>query len=429
MDFSDLIARFGLALGIGLLIGLERGWRMRGDAPGSRTAGIRTFAISGLLGGVTGALALTLGGRAGAGGGLVIGIGFAAYAAVMTVFFSEENRADKQFSATTAVAAMTTFALGVYALLGDMHVAAGLAVATAAILALREPLHGWVRNITWDELRSGLVLLAMTFIALPIVPNEPIGPFGGVNLREVWLIAIVLALVSFVGYAAVKYFGSTSGVLLASAAGGLVSSTAVMVTNARRAAGGEGAAQLLAAGAMLATAVSIGRTCAIVAALNTAVLHVVVVPLMLAALASALAAGLLAWGAPAQRRDGGQLFRNPFELIPVIGFALLIAAMLVVARIAADYFGAAGVMVAALVTGLADVDAATVSVAKLPPTTLGAQDAGMAVLLAVAANSLSKAAIGRLWGRGAFGMRVAAGTVAALAAGGLGLVLAAVVTG
>ena len=101
------------------------------------------------------------------------------------------------------------------------------AVATAALLALREKLHGWVTALTWPELRSGLVLLAMTFIALPLVPDDPVGPFGGVNPREIWLIAIVLAGVSFLGYAAVKYFGARHGVLLAAAAGGLVSSTAV----------------------------------------------------------------------------------------------------------------------------------------------------------------------------------------------------------
>src|SRR5688572_29725946 len=111
MDLQDLLARLAVALGIGLLVGLERGWRMREEASGSRTAGIRTFAISGMLGGILGALAIASGGAASAGGGIIIGAGFAAYAAVMAMFTREENRADKTFSATTTVAAMTTFAL------------------------------------------------------------------------------------------------------------------------------------------------------------------------------------------------------------------------------------------------------------------------------------------------------------------------------
>ena len=110
---------------------------------------------------------------------------------------------------------------------------------STGLLAIREELHGLVEKITWPELRSGLLLLAMTFIALPVMPGDPIGPFGGVNPREVWIIAIILACVSFIGYAAVNYLGASRGVLLAAAAGGLVSSTAVTVANARRAAAHE----------------------------------------------------------------------------------------------------------------------------------------------------------------------------------------------
>jgi uncharacterized membrane protein (DUF4010 family) len=173
MDLEQSLSRLALALGIGLLIGLERGWRMRQAESGARAAGIRTFAISGLLGGIAGAIAVTAGGVAGA---IVFAAGFFAYAAVITVFSREENNAAGTFSATTAVAGMLTFALGVYAVLGDMRVAAAAAVTATAILALREELHGWVEKITWPELRSGLVLLAMTFIALPIVPSDRTAP-------------------------------------------------------------------------------------------------------------------------------------------------------------------------------------------------------------------------------------------------------------
>src|SRR5262245_14428566 len=104
MDTEELLSRFAVALGIGLLIGLERGWRARDEQPGSRAAGFRTFGISALLGGIVGALANAVGGATSAGGGAVLGIAFAAFAAVMTVFCLEENRADKNFSATTAIA-------------------------------------------------------------------------------------------------------------------------------------------------------------------------------------------------------------------------------------------------------------------------------------------------------------------------------------
>ena len=111
MDLQDLISAFAVALGIGLLIGLERGWRTRDVEPGRRAAGIRTFAITGLLGGTTGALAVAWGGAASAGGGSVVASGFASYAAVLTLFRREESRAGGSYSATTAIAGMLTFAL------------------------------------------------------------------------------------------------------------------------------------------------------------------------------------------------------------------------------------------------------------------------------------------------------------------------------
>ncbi|MGE3146086.1 MAG: MgtC/SapB family protein, partial [Pseudorhodoplanes sp.] len=181
MTLEELLSRLAVALGIGLLIGLERHWKTRDDQAGSRAAGLRTFSITGLLGGIAAALAAALGGATSAGGGLFLGLCLVALAGIMTVFARDENLAEKSFSATTAVAAVVTFALGAFAVLGDMRAAAAGAVATAGLLALRQPLHGWVQDITWPELRSVLILLAMTFIVLPVLPNDPVGPYGGVN--------------------------------------------------------------------------------------------------------------------------------------------------------------------------------------------------------------------------------------------------------
>src|SRR5262245_38264338 len=127
MDIQELISRLAVALGIGLLIGLERGWRRRGATPGSRAAGIRTFALSGLLGGVIAALAQALPKESGGATSLaiILGVAFATYSAVFALFARDENQAEGNFSATTAVAGMLTFALGAYALLGDMRIAAG----------------------------------------------------------------------------------------------------------------------------------------------------------------------------------------------------------------------------------------------------------------------------------------------------------------
>jgi uncharacterized membrane protein (DUF4010 family) len=417
MDIQDLLSRIALALGIGLLIGLERGWRTRKAEPGSRAAGIRTFAVSGLLGGIAGATAAAAGGVSSAGGGIVLAVALATYAAVITAFCRDENRADGTFSATTAIAAVLTFTLGAYSTVGDPRVAAAAAVATAGVLAAREELHGWVKKLTWSELRSGLVLLAMTFVALPVVPSEPIGPFGGVNLREVWITAIVLAGVSFVGYAAVKYFGTTRGVLLAAVAGGLASSTAVTISNARRAAKGEGSPRLLAAGVALASAVMFVRVAVIVGVLNLSLL-VMVAPALAAASALAIGFALVSVLGPhtdGPDRDGE--FHNPFGFWSVAGFAAFLAVVIVLGRVVGEHFGGAGAIIGAAFVGLADVDSTTVSMARLTPEPLNPESATFAILAAAASNTLSKIAIGAVVGRGRFAYLIAGMAVACLVVG------------
>jgi uncharacterized membrane protein (DUF4010 family) len=400
MDIQELLSRFAVALGVGLLVGLERGWRQRDEASGSRAAGIRTFAISGLLGGIVGALALAAG-AASIGGGLIVGIGFAAYAAVFGWFSYAENRAERTFSVTTTVAGMMTFALGAYALMGDMRVAAAGGVVTAALLAGRENLHGLVARITWPELRSGLVLLAMTFVALPLVPNRDL--IAGVNPREIWLIAIVLAGVSFLGYVAVTHVGARKGILLSAAAGGFVSSTAVTLANARRAAQAEGAPHLLAAGVSLATAISYLRVAAIAAALQPGLLMLLAAPLVAGIAVTAGAATISAYG----RRDRGcedhpAEFRNPFSFFSVIGFAVLLGVVIAAGRLLGEHVGEAGAILGAVAMGLADIDAVTVAMTQLVPEPLDGAAASFAILAAVASNTLSKLVMGAAIGRGKF---------------------------
>ncbi|HEX7565040.1 MAG TPA: DUF4010 domain-containing protein, partial [Bradyrhizobium sp.] len=354
--------------------------------------------------------------------GIIIGASFAVYSAVMLIFTLEENRVNQRLSATTSVAAMLTFALGAYAVIGDMRVAAALAVVAVAVLALREPLHGWVRNITWLELRSAVVLLAMTFVALPIIPDDPIGPFGGVNPREVWLIAIVLAGISFVGYVAVKTFGSDRGLLLASAAGGIASSTALTVANARRAAAGEGSPDLLASGVALASAMMFIRVGVIVAALNATLLSLVV-PTLAAATVTAVAVAaltVLRHGADAEKSPSVK-FRNPFDIWFVLGFALFLGVVILISRVISETFGSTGALLGATVAGVADVDAVTVAMVRLVPQTLGPRDAAVAALAAVAANTIGKIAVAAFIAGGRFAAEISLMALGCLIAGAVAL--------
>lgn len=408
MTFSELASRMALSLGIGLLIGLERGWHTRQARPGSRTAGVRTFAITGLLGGTVAALALGSDTALSIGGGILTGAAFLAYAGVITLFCREENRATNTFSATTTIAALLTFVLGAYALLGDVRVAAAVAVATAGLLIVREELHEWVAKITLAEIQSGLVLLAMTFIALPIVPDRSFAVLGGVNPRQVWIIAIVLASVSFAGYVAVKLAGERRGVLIAAAAGGLVSSTSVLLANARRAASGEGSPHLLAAGSALATAVCFLRVLAIVAVLKPSLLLLVAPALLAAAtVAAGFAIATTRWRSDGNVTQRPVQFRNPFGFWSVMGMAVSMGVLIAVGSLLYERFGEFGTIAGAATMGLFDVDSMAVSMTRLARLTSDAHAVAYAILVGVASDNFTKVMLGTVIGRGRFAALIA----------------------
>ena len=412
MGTEELIHRLAAALAIGLLVGAERHWRERQEAAGRRTAGVRTFALTGLFGGVMAGLASSLGQN---GGALLLGFGLAALLAAQLPFALREADAENKVSATSLVAALATFSLGALAVLGDMAVAGAAAVAMTAILAARESLHGLMTRITWAELRSALVLLSMTLLVMPLVPDEPIALLGGLNPGKIWRLAILLAAISYLGYLTVRLMGPERGLVLSGAAGGLVSSTAVTLSNARAAAAG-GADLALAAGALIAGAVSCLRTIAIVVFIAPDVAWLLVLPLGIAASGMVLAGLALARRANAAGPPAAPP-ENPFELAAVLKIALLLAVVALASRLAAEKLGSAAVLAVAALTGLADVDAVALSVPLLAPATLSLETAAQAVLAAVGVNICAKAAYGLVLGGGRFGTIYSALSVAAGAAG------------
>jgi uncharacterized membrane protein (DUF4010 family) len=376
---------------------------------------VRTFALTGLFGGVMAVLASALGQP---GGALLLGFGLAALLAAQLPFALREADAENRVSATSLVAALGTYSLGALAVLGDMAVAGAAAVAMTAILASRESLHGLMARITWPELRSALVLLSMTLLVMPMVPDEPIALLGGLNPAKIWRFAILLAVISYLGYLAVRLLGPERGLLFSGAAGGLISSTAVTLSNARAAVAG-GAALVLAAGALMAGAVSCLRTIGIVAFIAPAVVGYLLAPLGIAGLGMALGGFVLvrrtgADGAPARAPD------NPFELSAVLKIALLLAAVVLISRLAAERLGPEAVLAVAAITGLTDVDAVALSVPLLAPATISPEFAAQAVLVAVAVNISAKAGYalalgGWRYGAAYAGLSLAAGALGALA--------------
>ncbi|MGE0240957.1 MAG: MgtC/SapB family protein [Parvibaculaceae bacterium] len=404
MDRDDLLLRLGMALAIGFLIGLERGWKDRTEEEGQRTAGLRTFALIALLGGIFGALTKDQ-------DFLLLASGFIIVSAALAAFFWREGVSEDDFSATSLVAVMLTFMLGALAVLGDPAVAAAAGVATVGLLATKVQLHGWLARITWPELRAGLILLAMTFIALPLLPHRAIDPYGALNPYELWLMTILIAAVSFAGYAAIRIAGPERGTVLAAAAGGLVASTAVTLTLARLARDNPARVRLLGGSVVLSGAVMLLRVLAVVAIINLTFAQSLAPALLAGAVAMLLLAFWLIRSAPAERKEGGAdiKLKNPFDLLEVLRFGLILTAVMLLAVAARHFFGEAGLIGLAAISGLADVDAITLSMAKTAGTDTTSGPA-LAILTAVGVNTVAKNFYAAYVGGGRLGLIVAAGT-------------------
>ena len=384
MELQELATRLGLALALGFVIGLERGWKERDEGEGQRAAGIRTFSLIGLLGGMFGSLSLS-------GDHILLAAGFIATSAVMAVFIWRENTREGVYGATTMVAALVTFMLGAVAVLGDMRIAAGSGVVTVGLLAYKSTLHGFLSRITSQELRSALLLAAMTFIALPLLPDRAIDPWGALNPHQLWLITILIAAVSFGGYISVKLVGPSRGLVLAAAMGGLVSSTVVTLTLARLARDNAARLGLLSGSILAAGAVMMARVLVLAGVINLSLAVALAVPLLGAAVFQAVAAWLLIGregrGGDDQKPEG-LVHKNPFQLSEVLKFGAILGIVMLAAGIAKSLFGDSGLMAVAAISGLADVDALTLSVANMGPAS--AIGVG-AVLLCIGVNTIAKA--------------------------------------
>lgn len=373
---DELILRLGLALAIGTLIGLERGWRER-DAPGgSRTAGIRTFGLAGLFGGILAAVASAF-----AAPSVFIG-GFVGFSAIFAVFEYRETQRDNVFSVTSTIAAMSAAALGGLAVAGDFRAAAAGGAAIACILASREVLHGLLKRLSWNELRSTLTLAAMTAIGLPLLPNHPIDPWGGFNPFDIWLLTVLSGAISYVGYIAVRILGP-KGIILASLLGAVVSSMAVTAALGRRVGSGE-PVSLLAAGASFAGMISIIRVGLLTILIKPALITIILVPLFVAATVFGISGGVLSFRA--QPAVAEHQPRNPFDLVSLLIFAAAFAVISTLSAGLVQHFGIGSILLTSALAGIADVDIAVLSALRLNIDPSNQIVIRNAILIALATN-------------------------------------------
>jgi len=417
LEHLEIFQRLGLALAIGLLMGLERGWQARDVAEGGRVAGIRTFALIGLLGGLGGWFGQAM-------GPLALASSFLALAALVVAAHVMRSRAgEHEVGVTTEVAELTAFALGALAALGQGEAAAAGGVVATALLGAKDTLHGWIRRLELLELRAAIKLLVISVVLLPLLPNQGYGPEGALNPYKLWLLVVMVAAISFIGYFAIKIAGPRIGSLLTGVFGGLASSTALTVSFARMGRQTPGMQPLLAAGVMVANATMYARLWLIVFVLNQPMGLRLALPLGLMAVAGLVATWFL-WRARAEEgKPGATAMSNPFELGMAIKFAALLAIVIVASKLLQSWGGSAGLYLLAAGAGLADVDAVALSMSQMGGKSVALTVAVTSVIIAAFVNTGVKVALVAGLCGGLMARRIAIAMASVIIVGAAGLAM------
>jgi uncharacterized membrane protein (DUF4010 family) len=402
------------ALLLGMLLGLER---ERSHPPEERFAGVRTFPIFALAG--------YLAARLGQGGtplalpALILGVSALVVAAYM-------HSAEKNRGATTEVLAITTPLLGALVAGGEAPLAVALTVVTAFLLSLKAPLHRLAAAMTEDEIAAILKFAIVATVAFPLLPTDPIGPYGGVVPRHVGLVVAVICGVGLGGYLLVRLLGGRTGWALAGLLGGLVSSTAVTLSLSGKARDTPSLVRPLAAGTILASTILYARSFVLLALFDRALaFHLAPQLALLLAVGGLFAAHELRSSKGAGKADADAAVANPVELGRAVILGLLFAAILLASQAAQAEFGTAGLWSAAALGGLVDVDSVALANARLRQQGAASLDAaGGAFLLATLTNLAVKSGMALVVGGGGFARRVLPAFAAMAAATILLLLLA-----
>ena len=410
MDDITPFYALGAALALGLLIGIERGWKDREQAEGSRVAGVRTFALIGLLGGVWGLLSQQL-------GALVLGIAFATLALVLVGAYVYSRKRETDIGITGIIAGLLAFAFGAMCALDQITLAAAGAVVTTILLGAKPVLHAWLGRIEGRELHATFKLLLISVVMLPLLPDQGYGPWAVFNPYRIWWMVVLIAGISFTGYFAMKIVGERKGIMLTGIFAGLASSTAVTVNFARIGRKERGMDDILAAGTLVACATMFPRILLVTGVFSWPLAVQLAAPVGVMMLISYVAAWFF-WQRSATHPSSERTrLQNPFELGPALSFAALLAAILFLSRALESMFGETGLYLVAAASGLADVDAITLTVANMAVEFLDVEVATIAILIAAAANSLVKAGLSAGIGGRGLGTRVGSTLTLAVATG------------
>jgi uncharacterized membrane protein (DUF4010 family) len=388
MEQTDLFYRFGAALAIGFLVGLQREYA-HGGPDRDILAGERTLALMGLVG-CTAAMAADVLASPWA----FVGIFTLMGALIVVAYFVGAWRGG--VGLTTEVAALVTVLAGALCYWDYLALAVAIAVATTVLLSLKLETDRLVQRITREDVYATLKFAVITAIVLPVLPNQTFGspPLDVLNPHKIWLMVVFISGISFLGYVLVKVVGSRQGIGLTGLLGGLVSSTAVTLSFSQRSQRETELAKPFALAITVAWTVMFSRVVVEVAALNVALLRVLWLPMAASAVVG-LAYCIYLYFSQRTDEEGGVDFSNPFELGPAVKFGLLYAVILLVSKAAQMYLGNTGVYLSSILSGLADVDAITLSMAELSRAAGGLtlSTAARAIVLAAMSNTAVKGGI------------------------------------
>ena len=393
------------ALACGLLIGIERGWKLKAQKAGTRVAGVRTFTMLGLGSGIAGLLGSL--GHTVVAAAITVGL-----IVVMVVAYAHEL--SSQHDSTSAVAAIGTIAIGFLAGIGNPALAIACAAVGVALLALRQELHGFVERLDAEDVKALARYAVIAGAILPFLPSGHFGPLGAWNPQRLWLVVVLVTGFSFLGYVANRIFGERHGTVATGLIGGAYSSTAVTQALAQRL-GSEKQGGAEPAGIALATAVMYLRVPILIAVFATRVLLPIGVVL--------LPAVIVAWGAgywlyrKAPKHQGPAPPGNPIALLPALGFVAFVAIAAVAARWAQGSFGQSGLAVLLLIIGSMDVDVAIITLGGLSAAAISPLLAAMAISGTIIINMAVKIGITLVYARsrGLSAALAMASSVAALA--------------
>jgi len=375
------------ALAIGLLIGIERGWNERGQSEGERIAGIRTFSLIGLLGGITALVSIQT-------TPWFVIVSFISVSALIIVAHILDVRSDKDVGTTTAFTMMLSFVLAAWSVYGYQIPAIVVTVVVISLLGYKPALHSWLRNIKPGDFYSGLTLLIISLILLPLLPNRGYGPWNALNPYWTWWMVVLISAISFLGYIVIQIVGEKRGVMITAISGALVSSTAVTVSLGRFAKEHKDSS-LFAGGVLLAAAIMFIRVIFEVLVVYPKLLLMLWLPLTIM-FSGLVCLFIYLW----LQRNGEEKpeqtpikLKNPLQLGLALQFGFLLAVVLLLAEAMQDWFGNTGVYALSIVSGLIDVDAITLSLSRSARQDLAVEVATTGIILACLTNTLVKGLI------------------------------------